>query len=102
MAPTRRQAIILTNDGYLTDANIRHLTSSPLNKMATILADNIFKCIFLNENDRIQIQIWLKFVPRGSTDNKSSLVLVMVRHQTGDKPFPEPMLTQFTEAYMRH
>ena len=25
-------------------------------KMATILADNIFKCIFLNENNRIQIR----------------------------------------------
>ena len=40
------------------------LTHLPLDKMATIVADNIFKCIFLNENDRIPIQIWLKFVPR--------------------------------------
>ena len=33
------------------------LTHLPLDKMAAILADDIFKCIFLNENDRIQIQI---------------------------------------------
>ena len=32
------------------------LTHLPLDKMAAILAD-IFKCILLNENDRIPIQI---------------------------------------------
>ena len=32
--------------------------------MTAILADDIFKCIFLNENDIIPIQISLKFVPR--------------------------------------
>ena len=42
--------------------------------MATILADDIFKRIFLNENDRIPIQISLKFVPRSPTDNKTALV----------------------------
>ena len=36
------------------------LTHLPLDKMAAILADNIFKCIFLNENGRILIQISLK------------------------------------------
>ena len=30
--------------------------------MDAILADDIFKCIFLNENDRIPIQISLMFV----------------------------------------
>ena len=42
--------------------------------MAAILADDIFKCIFLNENDWIQIQISLKFVPRGPIDNNPALV----------------------------
>ena len=28
--------------------------------MAAILADDIFRCIFLNENDRITMQISLK------------------------------------------
>ena len=51
--------------------------------MATILADDvIFKCILLNENDRIQIQISLKFVPRSSIYNKPALVRVMARHRT--------------------
>ena len=34
--------------------------------MATILADDIFKCIFFNENDRITIL--LKRVPRSPID----------------------------------
>ena len=55
------------------------LTHLPRNKMATILAvvDNIFKCIFLNENDRILIQISLKLFPRSPIDNKPTLVQVM-------------------------
>ena len=40
--------------------------------MAAILAEDIFKCIFFNDNDRIPIQISLKFVPRGPIDNKLS------------------------------
>ena len=31
--------------------------------MAAILADDIFICIFLNENDRIQIEILLNLFP---------------------------------------
>ena len=69
--------------------------------MAAILADNNFKCIFLNENDRILIRISLKFVPRSPIDNKPALVQVMAWRQTGDKPLPALMLTQFTDAYMQ-
>ena len=70
--------------------------------MAAILADGNFKCIFLNENDTIPIWISLKFVPRSPIDNKPALVQVMAWRRTGDKPLPELMLTQFTNAYMRH
>ena len=42
--------------------------------MAAILADDIFKCIFLNEKFFILIKIWLKFVPRGRIDNNPTLV----------------------------
>ena len=44
--------------------SVKLLTHLPLDKMAAILADDIFKYIFLNENDGIPIQISLKFVPR--------------------------------------
>ena len=70
--------------------------------MGAIFADDISKCIFLNANDRILIQISLKFVPRSPIDNKPALVQVMAWHRIGDKPLPEPMMTQFTNAYMEH
>ena len=50
--------------------------------MAAILADEIFKCIFLNGNDRIQISS--TFVPRSPIDNEAALVQVMAWCQTGD------------------
>ena len=70
--------------------------------MAAILADDISKCIFLNEDDRIWIQISLKFITKSSIDNKPTLIQVMAWRRTGDKSLPEPMLTQFTDAYMQH
>ena len=48
----------------------------------------------------MSIRISLKFVSKSPIDNISALVPVMAWHRTGDKPLPEPMLTQFTEAYM--
>ena len=56
----------------------------------------------MNEKFCILIQISLKFVPKGQIDYKSALVQVMAWRRTGEKPLPEPMLTQFTDAYMRH
>ena len=61
--------------------------------MADIYTENIFKLIFLNENARISIEISLKFVPRGSNDNKSASVQVMAWRRTDDKPLPEQKLT---------
>ena len=48
------------------------------------------------------IQISLKFVRKSPIDNKRALVQVMAWRRTGDKPLPEPMITQFIDAYMRH
>ena len=70
--------------------------------MAAVLTDDICICIFLNENDNIPIEISLKLVPRGPINNKSAFVQVMAWRRTGDKPLPEPMMTQLTDAYMRH
>ena len=63
---------------------------------------DILERIFLNKNGRISIQISLKFVPKSPIDNKPALVQVMAWHRTGDKPLPEPMMTQFIDAYIRH
>ena len=42
--------------------------------MAAFLANDIFKCIFLIENDEIPVQISLKCVPRRPFNNKLALV----------------------------
>ena len=68
--------------------------------MVAILQTN-FKHIFLNENVRVKIQMVLKFVPKGPIIN-SALVQAVACRLFGDKPLPAPMLTYFTDAYMRH
>ena len=50
------------------------LTYLPLHKMAVILADDIFTCIFMNEKFCILIKISLKFVPKSPIDNNPALV----------------------------
>ena len=92
---------------YLTSCHsvcwsILLLTHLPLDKMAAILADNIFKCIIMNLKLHILNRISLKFATKGPIDNKTVLVQVLVWRQTGDKSLPEPMLNEFTDAYMRH
>ena len=54
--------------------------------------DDIFKCIFLNENVRISIEISLKFVPKGPINNIPPLIQIMAWCQWGDKPLSEPMM----------
>ena len=70
--------------------------------MAAILAGNIFRCIFVNEKFCNLIKISLKFVPKGPIDNNPALVQIMAWRWLGDKPLSDPMLTRFTDAYMRH
>ena len=43
-------------------------------KMAAILADDTFKCKFVNENILILIKISLKFVHKGPINNMAALV----------------------------
>ena len=55
-------------------------------------ADDIFKCIFLNENTSISINISLKFVPQGRINNIPAWVQIMAWHRLSDKPLSEPMM----------
>ena len=54
-------------------------------------ADDIFKCIFLNENVWFSIKISSKFVPEGIVNNTPPLVQIMARCHPGDKPLSPPM-----------
>ena len=83
----------------LTHAIIRcWISQFPLNKHIEVetngrhFADDIFKCIFLNENVWIPIKISLKFVPKVQINNIPALVQILAWRRTGDKPLSEPMM----------
>ena len=57
-------------------------------------ADDIFKCIFLNENVWIPSKISLKFVPQGTINNIPGLVQIMAWRRPGDKPLSGPMVVR--------
>ena len=54
--------------------------------------DDIFKCIFVNENISISINISLKFVPKSSINNIPASVQIMARRRPGHKPLSESMM----------
>ena len=54
--------------------------------------DDIFSCIFFNENIWIAINISLSFVPKGLIDNIQALVQIMAWRRSGGKPLSEPMM----------
>ena len=59
-------------------------------------ADDIFKRIFLNENQWISPRISLKFVPKVRINNIPALVQKMAWRRPGDKPLSEPMVVSLT------
>ena len=59
-------------------------------------ADDISKCISLNENVWILLTISLMFVPKGPINNIPTLVQVMARRHPGDKPLSEPMMVSLS------
>ena len=76
--------------------------SSPPGQNGRHFADDMFKCISLNENIWMSNKISLKYVSWGLIDNMTALIQIMAWRHPGDKPLSEPMLTQFTDTYMRH
>ena len=60
--------------------------------MASIFADNISKCIFLNEKNCTFVPISIEYTPKGPIINMPVLVQMMAWHRTGDKPLSEPVV----------
>ena len=80
------QVPLLTPGGYHSQGhsqNGRHFS------------DDIFICIFLNENVWISIKYSLKFVPKVRINNIPALVQIMAWRWPGDKPLSEPMMVRF-------
>ena len=82
--------------------NLTVLTNYGREKNGWHFADDIFECIFSNENVWILNTIWLKFVLKSPIDNNTALVQIMAWCQFGAKPLSEPMLTWFIDAYMQY
>ena len=77
------------------------LAHLPLNKI-TDISQTLSDAFSFIEKFCIWIVMSLKFVPKAPIDNKSALVQAMTWCWTNNKPLSEPMLTQFTDAYMWH
>ena len=93
------------NELYKMALPMRYLIySSPLGQNGRHFADDIFKCIFVNEMSCffILIEISLKFVPKCPVDNNPAMAKIMAWHRIGDKPLSDLMQTRFTDAYIRH
>ena len=76
----------------ITQSKQRHLNTMRQRQNGRHLPDDIFKCISLNENVWISIEISLKFVRKGSINNIPALVQMMAWRRPGDKPLSEPMM----------
>ena len=70
------------------------LTHWGRDKMAVILQTTLFKCIFLNENDRIAIKMSLTIVPKGPINNIPASVQIMAWRRPGNKPLSEPTMAR--------
>ena len=108
MIPKSPQQIGLVAYGIIFDTAVcatqrnKVINSSVSGQNGRHFAGDIFKSIFIDEIFCILVCISVKFVPRGPIDNKPALVQVMAWRLLGVKPLPEPMLTEFTDVYMRH
>ena len=77
--------------GFLKQQSFNSLRPRPNRRH---FADDILKCIFLNENVWISIKISLKFVPKGPINNIPALVQIMAWRRPGEKPLSEPMMVR--------
>ena len=66
--------------------------AAPITYWDDIFTDDIFKCIFMNENVWISLKISLTYVPKVRINNITSLVQILAWHRLGDMPLSEPIM----------
>ena len=90
------QAAVLCACVCLHDTNawnsLIHLPSPGQN--GSNFADDIFRCIFVNETCCILIKISLKFVHRRKIDNNTVFVYIIAWHRPAAKPLYVPMIVR--------
>ena len=64
--------------------------------------NDTFKCFFLNENIWFWIEMSLNLIHKGSFNSIPALVWIMGCGRPGHRPLSEPIMSCFTDAYMRH
>ena len=63
-------------------------------------AGDAFKCIFVDENVRISIEISLKFVLKGLINNIPALAQIMAWCRPGDKPLSDQWSLDYWQLYV--
>ena len=102
---TQPQWVNTTGYAHIYGGDIHFLPqvkSSPPRQNGCHFTDDIFKCIFWNENVSISLKISLKFVPKVPINNIPALVQGMAWRLFSTKPLPEPMMTDITDESIRH
>ena len=59
---------------YPSPNNLSSLLNLPLDKNGRRFADDIYRCIFVNETFCILIEVSLEFIHKGPIDNNPALV----------------------------
>ena len=76
----------ITGDIYNTTPTPKYFNTLRPRQNGRRFADDVFKCIFLNENVWISLKISLKFVPKVPINNIPALVQTLAWCRSGDKP----------------
>ena len=84
------------------------LQNNPAWKVLTLETETIlviffqptFSNAFSSMKTCILIQMSLKSVFKGLTDNNPAVVQIRASHQTGEKPLSEPMMAYLGDAYL--
>ena len=98
---THRGAQEVVNAWFFLPNVIDDINQSPHGQDGCHLTDDNLDEFSWMKKFCILIKISMKFVPYGLIDNSPALVQIMAWRRIGDKPLTEPLLTQFTDAYMR-
>ena len=77
---------------YMCVSRLQYVNTSRPRQNSRHFADNIFKCIFVNENCHHLTTISLRFVLKGYLNNGPAFIQIMAWNPTGDEPLPGPIM----------
>ena len=89
----------LRSNSIDTHAYLRSINTLRPRQNVRHFPDDIFKCVFMNENVWNVLHISLKFVPRVRINNIPALVQIKAWRRPGDKPLSDPMMVSDWRIY---